>query len=300
MLNSNLIGNKIAEARKKMKLSQAELAQKILISPQAVGKWERGESMPDITTLNRLAEIFEVDLNFFSTQVQNEMVSIIKNEKSENLQFEELKSKPRKKFDWNWNMSRGNWVDADFSGLKNLQEKFSASNMKNTKFIGSELSDLIFQANQIDGCDFTRSDMRNSKILESIITKSVFEECILIDSEIRSSEIYQCNFSKVNFSGSEFRTTEFKNNRIENAIWKLTSFKTSSLTDLVFNGLVEDCIFENCSFSKVTFHQAILKNTFFKCRTLKNIKFIDCQADRMTYEFLKNGKANLTGLELLQ
>jgi len=67
MLNSKSIGNKIAEARKKINLSQAELAQQVSISPQAVGKWERGESMPDITSLNRLAEIFGVDLNFFLT-----------------------------------------------------------------------------------------------------------------------------------------------------------------------------------------------------------------------------------------
>src|SRR5690606_22015691 len=66
MLHSNLIGNKIATARKKANLSQSELAQQIAISPQAVGKWERGESMPDITTLNSLAIIFGVDLNYFS------------------------------------------------------------------------------------------------------------------------------------------------------------------------------------------------------------------------------------------
>lgn len=56
MLNSKTIGNKIATVRKKINLSQVELAQQVLISSQAVGKWERGESMPDITTLNRLAE----------------------------------------------------------------------------------------------------------------------------------------------------------------------------------------------------------------------------------------------------
>lgn len=49
-----------------MNLSQSELAQHVAISPQAVGKWERGESMPDISTLNRLAEILAVDLNYFS------------------------------------------------------------------------------------------------------------------------------------------------------------------------------------------------------------------------------------------
>ena len=71
MLNSKTIGDKIATARKKINLSQAELAQQVSISSQAVGKWERGESMPDITTLNRLAEIFGVDLNYFSESFQS-------------------------------------------------------------------------------------------------------------------------------------------------------------------------------------------------------------------------------------
>jgi len=29
------------------------------------------------------------------------------------------------------------------------------------------------------------------------------------------------------------------------------------------------------------------------------IRFINCQADRLTYEFLKNGKANLSGITML-
>lgn len=39
MLNSKTIGNKISTARKKTNLSQAELAQQVSISSQAVGKW---------------------------------------------------------------------------------------------------------------------------------------------------------------------------------------------------------------------------------------------------------------------
>jgi transcriptional regulator with XRE-family HTH domain len=71
MLNTKMIGNRIAEARKKINVSQAQLAGFIFISPQAVGKWERGESMPDITTFNRLAEILGVDLNYFSENFQS-------------------------------------------------------------------------------------------------------------------------------------------------------------------------------------------------------------------------------------
>ena len=71
------------------------------------------------------------------------------------------------------------------------------------------------------------------------------------------------------------------------------------VVDTVFNGTIEDCSFENCSFKKVTFQNSRLINTFFKNKSLKRIRFIDCQADRMTYEFLKNGKADLTGITLL-
>lgn len=60
------IGNKIVDARKKLNISQAELAENLFITPQAVGKWERGESIPDIITFNRLAKILGVDLNYFS------------------------------------------------------------------------------------------------------------------------------------------------------------------------------------------------------------------------------------------
>jgi len=125
MLSTKMIGNEIAEARKRANISQAQLAQRLFISSQAVGKWERGESMPDITTFNRLAEILGVDLNYFSESIQSAATEM---EPVEPLikQSDELPS-GKLKYKHSWDMSRGNWVDADFSGLKNLREKFSSS-----------------------------------------------------------------------------------------------------------------------------------------------------------------------------
>lgn len=297
MLNSKSFGNKISTARKKINLSQADLAHQVYVSSQAVGKWERGESLPDISTLNQLAEIFSVDLNYFSdTFKSNDSES--QSEKNEKQSLENLITKPKNNSGLNWNMSSGNWVDADFSGLNNLKDKFSNSNIKNCKFIGSDLSDLTLQDNNIVGCDFYNSDLRNSEIQNSNLVDNQFIECSLIDTELSASEIKNCNFSKANFSGTEIKNSELKNCVVENAIWKLATFETSHLADIVFNGCIEECSFENCSFSKVTFKNAIIKNTFFKCKKLKGIQFIECQADRMTYEFLKNGKADLTGLTL--
>jgi hypothetical protein len=79
--------------------------------------------MPDIVTFSRLAEILGVDLNYFSEIFQSAAIEVATAE-SLVKQSAELPSGMQKK-KLSWDMSRGNWVGADFSGLKNLHEKFS-------------------------------------------------------------------------------------------------------------------------------------------------------------------------------
>lgn len=299
MLNSNSIGNKIAAARKKIDLSQAELAQKVSISSQAVGKWERGESLPDITMLNRLAEILGVDLNYFSENQQPLKVADSVQGNKVMRSEDNLIIKLKDNLGLNWDMSSSSWVDADFSGLKNLKEVLKSSSMKNCKFIGSDMSDILFSGNEIVKCDFSNADFRNSKFKGSEVSNNSFVNSSLIDAEFVSSEIANCNFSNSNFSGLEMSSSEFKKNNIENVVWKIVSFKHSQLTDVIFSGLIEDCSFDGCSFSKVTFKNAILKNTFFKNSNLKRAVFINCQADRLSIEFLKNSKADVKGITLV-
>ncbi len=101
------------------------------------------------------------------------------------------------------------------------------------------------------------------------------------------------------FTGVAFKTSTFAGNIIEGAVMNSVSFNATDISDVVFEGTMEDYSFEYCYFSKVVFKNATLKNTFFKCKNLKRIEFTDCQADRMTYEFLKNGKADLKDVTLL-
>lgn len=300
MLNSKSIGNKIATARKKANFSQAELAQQVSISSQAVGKWERGESMPDITTLNRLAEIFGVDLNYFSENFHSAEAKTATVEPVERQTDELSPSKQRKKFDWNWDMSKGNWVNADFSGLKNLKDKFSSSNIKNCKFMSSDLSGLVLGNNNIEMCDFSSSDIRNSKIQSSNLLNNQFNNCSFIDAEFLKNNIEKCNFSKADFSGAEIFGVNFESNVVEDVVWKFTLFKNTNISNVVFEGTFEDCHFENCAFYGVKFQNATIINTFFKYnKRFKRVQFINCKVDKITYAFLKNNLADLTGVTLL-
>lgn len=57
------IGINISTFRKRMGLTQAALADRLNYSDKAVSKWERGESAPDVLTLNQLANQFGVTVN---------------------------------------------------------------------------------------------------------------------------------------------------------------------------------------------------------------------------------------------
>ncbi|HAF27531.1 MAG TPA: transcriptional regulator [Bacteroidales bacterium] len=298
MINTKMIGNKIAEARKKINISQAQLAQGLFISSQAVGKWERGESMPDIITLNRLAEILAVDLNYFSENFQYPVTEMTSHESLEN-QFTELSTEKQKK-NLSWDMSKLNLVDSDFSGLKNLHEKFSSSNMQNCKFIGSEMSGLILKNNNVDKCDFSNSDISKSHIQNSNLANNQYNNCSLKETEFIESYIINCNFTDADFTGAKVKSGGLEKNTITNALWNRTTFIDTYFGEITFEGTLEECSFENCGFKKVKFLNATLINTFFKNnKKMKQVEFIDCKADKITYAFLKNNLANLTGITLL-
>ncbi|MNS57329.1 transcriptional repressor DicA [compost metagenome] len=293
-MDTKIMGNKIAEARKNANMSQAQLAQHLFISPQAVGKWERGESVPDIITVNRLAEILGVDLNYFSAQFQTTALPPA-TEPINTLAEAPVKAERK----LSWDMSRGNWVDADFSGLKNLHEKFGSSNMQRCKFIGSDLSGLHLKRNNVDSCDFSDSDFSGSHFQSTYLSGNQFNNCVLRSVELQGSYASGCDFSGADLTDMIMRSGGLEKSNMTDAILNHTSFADTHLADLVFEGHIEDCSFEQCTFARVTFQHATLTNTFFKSNSLKKIKFIDCQADRLTYEFLKSGKADLSGISII-
>ena len=64
VMNIKKVGEQIAVLRKAKGLTQSELGERIGVSFQAVSKWERGETLPDVTLLPDLAKILETTVDF--------------------------------------------------------------------------------------------------------------------------------------------------------------------------------------------------------------------------------------------
>ena len=78
------LGNKIKQLRLKASLTQEQLADGVGVSAQSVSKWENGVSMPDITLLPSIAEIFGVSIDdLFDLTVEQKFARIERRMESE-------------------------------------------------------------------------------------------------------------------------------------------------------------------------------------------------------------------------
>ena len=59
-----IIAENIIKLRKGKKLTQAEFAKKLNYSDKAISKWERAESVPDITVLKQIADLFGTKVDY--------------------------------------------------------------------------------------------------------------------------------------------------------------------------------------------------------------------------------------------
>lgn len=62
-IDLNAVGSCIRQKRTGASLTQAELAERLNVSAQAVSNWERGESLPDISLLPDLALILDTSID---------------------------------------------------------------------------------------------------------------------------------------------------------------------------------------------------------------------------------------------
>ena len=59
-INNEKFGHFLAEVRKEKQMTQKDLADKLFVSDKTVSKWERGNSMPNVTLLIPIADVLGI------------------------------------------------------------------------------------------------------------------------------------------------------------------------------------------------------------------------------------------------
>lgn len=74
------LGNKILELRKREKLSQEQLAEKLHVTRQTISNWELNETTPDLNQAKQLSKIFNISLDELTdNDISNIIVEKISN-----------------------------------------------------------------------------------------------------------------------------------------------------------------------------------------------------------------------------
>lgn len=81
----SIISSNILALRKKNGLTQIDLAKQINYSDKAISRWENGDVVPDVETLNSLAKIFNVPLTYLFEQHRSVDIKLDKPSKNESL-----------------------------------------------------------------------------------------------------------------------------------------------------------------------------------------------------------------------
>ena len=60
MLDQKVFGEKLRNHRKKLGMTQEEVAGKVGVSPQAISKWESGDCLPDCFNLKAISDVYKI------------------------------------------------------------------------------------------------------------------------------------------------------------------------------------------------------------------------------------------------
>lgn len=292
-----IIGNKIAKARKEINMSQAQLAQRLFISPQAVGKWERGESIPDIITFNRLAEILGVDLNYFSENFQSTATETTSAEplvKQSVQEADDFQSSPGRQV--LINLTAVNLQESDFAGVTLHKGKFKASPMRGANFAGADLTGSSFEAidareanfddANLTDCNFSATDLEDASFRKSILLRTTlsmsgqgakFTDVNLIDVKLSKTDLRRTTFENCIFNNVDFNNCDLRGFRFDGQTFIGVRFDKSALNDVSFRGAT----LKNVSF---TLPFSVTNKSYI---AMKTISFDGATMDKLTYAALK-------------
>jgi uncharacterized protein YjbI with pentapeptide repeats/DNA-binding transcriptional regulator YiaG len=310
IMEIKMIGSKIATARKKMNISQAQLAQRLFISPQAVGKWERGESIPDITTFSRLAEILGVDLNYFSENFQSAAGETAFNATTDGIDEMEQRepgaasssSSPERQLLTNF--SGSNLSQSDFAGVTAHNRKFNGSAMRGSDFAGADLTGSSFKASDLREANFDGTNLTDCILSVVDLADASFNKTILVRTEFRTSGLAGAKFTDAKLMDVKLTMNDLRKTIFENCVFNGVDFEHSDMRGLCLDGHIFIGVnFDKAALGEATFKGATLKNVSFRpthvltnkyFRAIKSICFDGAMMDKLTYAALKGMGADVS------
>lgn len=312
-MDTKTIGDKIAKARKKMNISQAQLAQRVFVSPQAVGKWERGESLPDIITLSHLTEILGVDLNYFSENAQspdNGTTPVtINNDDIEPSAKEGANHSGTQERLLVTKFTGSHLSKSDFAGVTSPGTKFNGCDLRGSNFAGADLTGSSFMASDIREANFDGANLTECTLYATDLTDASFSKTILIRTEFSKLGLTGTKFTDVKLIDVKLTTTDLRKTIFTNCVFDGVDFNYSDLRGLCLDGQTFIGVkFHNAALNEATFNGATLRNVSFRStyaltnryyRAIKTIRFDGAMIDKLSYAALKGIGADLSKVAVI-
>ncbi len=90
----NDFGERLKDLRVQNDMTQEDVASKLFVTKQAVSRWENGNCLPDVATLGKLAEIFDVNIDYLligndNVKIEKE-IEIVEKEKIVEVEKEKI------------------------------------------------------------------------------------------------------------------------------------------------------------------------------------------------------------------
>ena len=308
MLNSLIIGARISNARKARGLSQTQLAAELNVSPQAVGKWERGESMPDIITFDRMTNVLAVDLNYFSENCASggslgdgnlndgglgggsQSGSPYDDGESSDVAFQAMTADSPAGSQNGLNSASTDATDSTgrhhgFNGGRHHGFNMSGWSWKDADFSGLTGIGGKFNGANIQRCTFVGTDLSGIKLKGNTVIGNDFSGCDFSDSLISGSTLSKCRFNdsslaNAKLSGSLVSDCDFSNADFSEAVLKGSSLVRNNLNGVRWQNTAflsmrfMDTVFSgeinSCSFESCSFGKTSFQNVSFSNTFFKN------------------------------
>lgn len=194
MINKVHFGKRIASLRKKSGLSQAELADKLGVTSQAVSKWECGSALPDIDLLLELSGFYHVTINELLEDVN--LIAKLANRPFETDEIVCFVPKAERDYNAEWakNIVSEKWISRNWNEQRNRNNEIYDGVAKRIVDHGG----LILETGAGPGGGFMPSILRNNPdaaiIINDLSPTVVREWKRFLDRELDSPSIYYAAF----------------------------------------------------------------------------------------------------------